>query len=325
MRIVYVLLGIACLRLAATDAPDSRVIRATGTVQAVRSFTVLTPQIQGQSGRMTLIRLIPNGTRVKQGDILAEFDRTEVIDSARDFKARLDDLNHQVEQKKAENRSEAAKRGAETREAEADLAKAEIQLRKGPILSDIERAKAEVRRDIAKVRLESLAKSHALRDKTEAAALRVLELQRDRLQVGLERSERNLERMVVKAPLAGMVALESIYRNNSMGPAQEGDQLYRGQTLLRIFDPSGMVVNAMVNQADGAKLAPGTRAKVVLDSYPARSFEAVLEFVSPVAAASLDTPIKTFPARFKLIESDPHLLPDLSAAVDIVIGDGGKR
>jgi hypothetical protein len=80
----------------------------------------------------------------------------------------------------------------------------------------------------------------------------------------------------------------------------------------------------MVNQADGARLTPGIRAKVTLDSYPARAFDAVLEFVSPVAAASLDTPIKTFPARFKLLASDPHLLPDLSAAVDIVV-DGGKN
>jgi hypothetical protein len=80
----------------------------------------------------------------------------------------------------------------------------------------------------------------------------------------------------------------------------------------------------MVNQADGGRLAPGTRAKVVLDSYPSRAFAAELEFVSPVAAASLGTQIKTFPARFRLLESDSHLLPDLSAAVDIPIPAGSK-
>ena len=36
---------------------------------------------------------------------------------------------------------------------------------------------------------------------------------------------------------------------------------------------------------------------------------------SPVASSALGSPIKTFTARFRLDKSDPHLLPDLSAAV----------
>jgi hypothetical protein len=34
-----------------------------------------------------------------------------------------------------------------------------------------------------------------------------------------------------------------------------------------------------------------------------------------VASSALGSPIKTFTARFRLEQSDPHLLPDLSAAV----------
>jgi hypothetical protein len=34
-----------------------------------------------------------------------------------------------------------------------------------------------------------------------------------------------------------------------------------------------------------------------------------------VAASALAAPIKTFSALFRLEQSDPHLLPDLSAAV----------
>jgi|SRR5687768_9248886 len=301
----------------ANPGHPQRMTRATGTVQAVRSFTVQAPQISGQSGSMTLVKLIPNGARVKEGDVLAELDRTQVLDSARDLKAKFEDLGHQIEQKKAQNRSEAAKRSSDLREAEADLAKAEIQLRKGPVLAEIDLLKAQTRRDTAKKRVESLGKSLALREKAEASALRVLELQRDRQQVGLARVERNLERMLIKAPIPGMVALENIYRAGSMGPPQEGDQIYAGRPLLRIFDPSQMVVNTLVNQADGARLIPGTRAKVTLDAYPSTTFDAELEFVSPVASSMLDTPIKSFPARFRLLQTDPRLLPDLSAAVDV--------
>jgi len=36
----------------------------------------MVPQIVGQNGRLTLTRLIPNGTKVKEGDVIAEFDPT---------------------------------------------------------------------------------------------------------------------------------------------------------------------------------------------------------------------------------------------------------
>ena len=55
--------------------------------------------------------------------------------------------------------------------------------------------------------MASLVKSNEHRVEAEAAALRVLELQRDRQQVAVERAENNLAQLVLRAPLAGMVAL----------------------------------------------------------------------------------------------------------------------
>jgi hypothetical protein len=100
-----------------------------------------------------------------------------------------------------------------------------------------------------------------------------------------------------------------------MGKAQEGDQLWAGQPLIRLFDPSEMEVRAQVGEPDDAALTPGCRATVRLDAYPDLTFEAHMVSASPVAAAALGSPIKTFSARFRLDKSDPHLLPDLSAAV----------
>lgn len=65
-----------------TQAPVSKAIRATGLVRAVKVSSIQVPQIAGQGGRMTLVRLVPNGTHVKQGDTLAEFDRTKQLDDA---------------------------------------------------------------------------------------------------------------------------------------------------------------------------------------------------------------------------------------------------
>src|SRR5438445_5710652 len=102
---------------AASPAPQAnptdgepREIRITGLVQAVHSVKIVVPQIQGQFGNMTLTRLIPNGTRVKEGDLIATFDPATQLDAARDAQAKFEDLHHQVEQKIAENRANAEKR-----------------------------------------------------------------------------------------------------------------------------------------------------------------------------------------------------------------------
>jgi len=203
------------------------------------------------------------------------------------------------------------------REAEAELAKARIQLRKGPILSEIDRLKNQTRAESAEARLASLGRANQHHEQAEAAALRVLELKQERQQVALERIQNNIEKLVIRAPLDGMVALENIWRSGSMGPAQEGDQVWPGQTLLRIFDPSEMIVDCPVSEADGGALADKARGKVYLDAYPDLVFDAYLESASPVATSGLDNPIKSFAARFRIQQPDARLLPDLSAAVEL--------
>ena len=74
-----------------TEVPSHRQVRATGTVQAIHSYTVQTPQIAGQGGRLTLTALAPNGANVAAGDILAEFDRTQQLDAAIQAKTKFDD------------------------------------------------------------------------------------------------------------------------------------------------------------------------------------------------------------------------------------------
>jgi HlyD family secretion protein len=292
-----------------------RQIRATGTIQAVRATTVMVPQLSGQNSRVTLVRLVSNGTRVKSGDLLAEFDRTQQLDLAREARAKYEDLGHQVKQKEAQNRNDAEKRSADLNQAEADLAKAEIQLKKGPVLAEIERLKNEAKAESARVRVISLKKIDEQRRASEEAALNVLKLQMERQKVALERAERNAEKLMLKAPLAGMVALETLWRGGSMGNAQEGDQLWTGQALVKIFDPAEMEVRTLIGEPDGAALKPGAVATVFLDAYSDASFKAHFHSASPVATAALGSPIKNFTARFRLEASDPRLLPDLSAAV----------
>ncbi len=290
-------------------------IRITGLVQAIHSVKIMVPQIQGQYSQMTLTNLIPNGTRVKEGDLIATFDPTQQMDAARDAQAKFEDLSHQVDQKAAENRASTEKRTADLRQAEGDLTKAELELQKGPVLSEIDKLQNEAKAQGARTRVASLKKSMAAREKAEDAALRVLELQRDRQKIAMQRAQDNIKKMEIHAPLPGMVVHEITYRAGSVGKAQPGDQIYRGYPLASIFDPSGMEVRCAVNEPDILAVPAGSRASVYLDAYPDLAIPAHLVSASPVASSPLGTPIKTFLAIFSIDKMDPHLMPDLSVAV----------
>jgi len=135
--------------------------------------------------------------------------------------------------------------------------------------------------------------------------------------VALDRALTNIKKLEIKAAQAGMVAIQNVYRANSQGKPQEGDQLYPRQTLASIFDPSEMAVRCAVGEPDGIALKPGAKATVYLDAYPDITVSAHVEFVSPVAASALGSPIKAFTALIKLDKTDPRVMPDLSAAVII--------
>jgi len=119
----------------------------------------------------------------------------------------------------------------------------------------------------------------------------------------------------IKSTLAGMVAIQNVYRANSQGKPQEGDQLYPRQALASIFDPSEMAVRCSVGEPDGIRLKPGAKAEVFLDAYPDILITGHVEFVSPVAASALGSPIKAFTALVLLDKTDKRVMPDLSAAV----------
>jgi hypothetical protein len=203
MRLV--LLAAVALPLAAADLspkgapgpPGGHKVRATGVIRAVKSIMIQAPRIDGLGGQLTLAKLIDNGKVVVPGDALASFDPTNELRLLYEAQAKFDDLRHQVEQKQAEHNSNAEKRASDLKSAEADLQKAQLEIRKGPILSEIERQKNQVKLEDAQAHVASLKKSSVFRDQAETAEIRILELQRDRQKVAVERQTNNLAKLDV--------------------------------------------------------------------------------------------------------------------------------
>jgi len=254
---------------------------------------------------------------VRPGDLIAEFDDTSQVRFARDAASKYDDLSHQVEQKKAEHVTNAEKRALELVQAQADLRKAEIDLRKGPILSEIDQEKNQVKLQDAQAHVATLQRSSGAHDTAEEAEIRIVALQRDRQRVALDRAENIIRKLTIRAPIGGMVDLQNVSRQGTMGHAAEGDQLWPGSPIARLFDPSEMEVDVNISEADRAVVSHLRKATVHLDAFPSVVLSAHLDSASPVATSNLGVPVKNFAGRFVIDQADPHVLPDLSAAVDI--------
>jgi hypothetical protein len=98
-----------------------------------------------------------------------------------------------------------------------------------------------------------------------------------------------------------------------------------GVPFLQVVDPSQMEVRVELNQVDLLKVRPGQQAQMHLDAYPGMTLPATLEEISPLGHQGQFTEsVRSFNARFSVQGTDPRLLPDLSAALDVDLGSQKK-
>jgi HlyD family secretion protein len=296
-------------------------LRLSGTTQAARSFAVLAPKLEGaQLGNMVITSLVPSGTHVKQGDVLVTFDPQSQIKDYLDKQDKYTELAGQVAQKQGDEEVARAKDETALQAAENDYKKAQLELQKNEIVSPIDAEKNQETLDETRTTFQQLQETFALKRKAAAAAIHILELQRDRAQEAMQYAKSNASKMTIHSPMNGIAVLNAIWLNERMGTVQAGDSVFPGTSFMQVVDPSKMEVRVAVNQSDVEKIRIGDHAQIRPDAYPGMSLAAELEEISPLGQeGSFSDKIRLFSARFSVQGSDPRLLPDLSVAVDIAL------
>lgn len=300
----------------------SQTLRLNGTTMAARSFGVLAPRLQGSSvGSMVITRLAPAGAPVKKDDVLVEFDAQAQQKDYLDKKAVYDNLVGQVAQRQAEEDTNRAKDDTGLQQAEDELKRAQLEMKRNEIVSRIDAEKNQEAVDEAQATLKQLKETYQLKRAAATAGIRILEIQRDRAQEAMRYAQNNASKMVVRSPMPGVVVYNTIWLGSRMGTVQQGDQVRPGLPFMSVVDPSQMEVRVDLNQVDLLKVRPGMHAKMHLDAYPGIELGATLEDLSPLGhnGQFTDT-IRVFSARFSIQGTDPKLLPDLSAALDVDLG-----
>ena len=302
-----------------TSAPSGSALRLKGTTEAVQSRPILAPLLAGQQVHtLTIIHLQPAGAHIKKGDLLVEFDRQDQLRDFIDKKAEYQKLVDQVAEEEAKEVAARAKDDTELKTAEDNLQKAQLELQKVEIISKIDAEKYQENMEEAKATYDQLRETYDLKRKAAQAAIRILEIQRDRTDQTMLHAQANADLMQIRSPLDGVVVLNTIWKQGTMGEVQEGDQVRAGVPFMQVVNPATMQVRVMANQEDFPVLQVGQTAKVRLDAYPEMVFSGKIDQVSPIGENSdFSAKIKNFAIVVAIEGNDPKLMPDLSAAVDV--------
>jgi multidrug resistance efflux pump len=272
----------------------------------------------GEITSLVITKLAPAGARIKQGDLLVEFDRQKQLKNSLDKQAEYREFEDQIEKKKGDQASARAKDETELKQAEGALETARLEMRKNEVVSRIDAEKNKENLAEAEARLKQLRGTVDLKRRAAEAEIRDLEIQRDRARNAMRYAQQNAEKMAIRAPIDGLVVLNRIWKGGRMDEPQEGDQIEPGMPFLQVVDPRAMQVRANVNQVDVPYLEVGQRVRVRLDAYPELVFPGKLLQMAAIGVTSgLSDKVHTFATLFSIEGTDPKLLPDLSAAVDV--------
>jgi len=297
----------------------TRTLRLKGTTEAVQFRTITAPIMAGaQLNNLVITRIRPAAARVKRGDWLVEFDRQSQIKDALDKQAQFQNFASQVAENQAQEEAARAKDETELKQAEDELDKDKLEMRRNEILSRIDAEKNQEKLEEAQANLAQLRQTFDLKRKSAAAAIRILELQRDKAREDMLHAQGNADKMRILAPIEGVVVLHSTWRQETLAQVQEGDQVRAGTPVMDVVDPSSMVVRVEANQEDIAELHPGESAEVRLDAYPDTVFPSKLDQLAPLGiSGNFSSELHYFIANFSIQGNNAKLMPDLSAAVDV--------
>ncbi len=298
-----------------------RTVRVAGITEAVRAAAATAPRLAGQSSpTLVITKLVKGGTRVKAGDVLVEFDQQDQLRAAFDRLTDFQDLEQQIRRVEAEQAAAYAADETAMTQADNDVKRAQLEVRKNKVLAAIEAEKNNLALEEAEARAVEVRQARALRRKTADAALKTLHIRRERSARALEHAEQNAQYMVVRAPFEGLIVTQPVFKGSAMTEVQEGDEVRAGVPIVHVVDPSSMQVRARVSQVDAGLVAAGQSARVSLDAYPDLRFEGTVKQIAPLAITSSVTPaVRGFVCVITVSGSDANLMPDLSAAVDIVV------
>ncbi len=279
-------------------------------------------------GPAAVVEIVPEGSRVKKGDLLVKFDAAQL---------ERDAMKQEKEQALAKANLvslENAKLPLELRDLETRLAEARSsfdsesryledsrQLLSEQLISSQEVKQQELKVAAAKAQVEGLEMQLELTQKyLHPTALDAARATLASAEQELKFSRQQLENSTVRSPADGMVVYKPVYVGGEFRTARVGDTIYRSQPFMAVPDMDNPIVQCDVPEAELARVKIGNEVLVEPLAYPGMKLEGVVESVGSMAQSVVNRAdwLKFFHVTIGLKKTDPQLRSGMSVRIRIL-------
>ncbi len=286
----------------------------TGEVYSQQAQEVFVPLTNNWQARISM--MLPEGSRVQEGDVVVEFDGSEVA--------------RQLQQQLEAQRTERAKTERDIAKIEKELTQANYQLKQARVSLELAVLKADLPEGlIGKLEYSEnkLTKEKAIKaledageqrkDKQEALQERNRQAELDTQKMESQHGfwSQMLESFIVRATQPGFI----IYGKHPWNRTkfQEGDTVQTSFRVAQIADTSELAVRIWINGIDRPRISPGEAVNIWLDALPGRKLEGRLDSISDSGAKRPEWGKALYFEAVVLFESAniPQLLPGMSVLV----------
>jgi HlyD family secretion protein len=298
------------------------VLEIRGEIRPLKSVVLASPM---QAGELQIIKLAKTGTMVKAGDVVVQFDGSTLLRTVQEKQSELRQANAEIEQQKAQTRITDEQNATALMKAQYDLERAKLEVKKGDTIPRIQLEQAKLAVGDAEQRLKEI-QAKIKSDNTAAqAALAGRQRKREKALTDLERAQRGLQNLEMRAPVAGMINVLPNPRSGGFfgGSEQEfreGDRAWAGAAVIELPDLSSIHLEARLDESDRGRLNRGQEAAVKIEAVPDREFKASIDSISVLARVDFSSgwpPPKNFDLRLVLLETDQRIRPGMTAVARI--------
>ena len=282
LKVLAALLGIAAIAVGAAAFARSRAgtnrgavvaredvrltVEATGRREAASAFEIGPPSVEG-FWDYNLSWMIPEGSRVKAGDVIARFDATEIEERLRNAQATRETTGQEREKEEKSLQLRIEQLRLDLVKAEGDVKELDVQLEVPEgLLSSIDLKQKAIALDLARQRERFLREKIEFERRLVRSKLELLDVKMKDAESKIAYNEAARDKYAVKSPVAGLVMHVPKMRGGERW--EVGESVWMLAKILRVADTTTLQVEASLLEADAARVALGQPAKITVDALP---------------------------------------------------------
>lgn len=289
-------------------------VNTSGELRAKRFVQITGPANAQQANQyqMKIASIVPEGTVVKTGDIVAELDRSTIASRMNEVSLALQKAEAVHEQAMLDSTLNLSKAREEMRTMELGLEEKKLAKEQAVYEAPTVKRQAEIdlekaQRALAQAKLDYVTKTSQAQAKMREVGTD-LARQRNLLNVVQE----VMMNFTIRAPAPGMVIYQKEWSGKKKGVGAQVTPW--DPTVATLPDLSEMESQTYVNEIDVRKVAAGQQVQISLDSDPDKSFTGKVTEVANIGEQRPNTDSKVFEVKVLLTESDTTLRPGMTTS-----------